>query len=490
MGKKKSVVLMTLLTIVIVVLCAITAFPTFAIPGTVKKWQPAVMQIDAGMDISGGYYAYYYPEGVIPETEYDAMSAEQKADYVSAGEGSSLYFNVKDYDIVDLENNVTEEFQASFDAAVEAVTNRFQAKDYAEFRVAVVDGYSMKVTVPASEVTTQMTAFQNAAHAIGMFSYLGKLTLTMDGEMVSVLKDADVTASDLISSVKVKDKYDNTMLKIGFTSKGREALDEFTASEAKNLEFKVGDVTVLTITADHISGSTVEYYMATNTERRYVETFAILLKSAINEPVEDITFKSISESEILHFEPIFGKNTLLMLYVAILAVMVALIAFAIVTMNKFGVVNMYVTLSYFIITALCYVFISGGVLPLTFGGVFTFLIGLVLVNVLHARTYKAIKAEFAKGRTVESSVKDGYKKTIMGVIDVYSVLLLGALAMLIGVAGMHMLAIQALICIITGAFCNLAWGRAINYVFFSTCKSISSKYKYFRFVREEDDDDE
>ena len=72
MGKKKSVVLMALLTIVIAVLCVITAFPTFTLPFTngIKSWNPAVMQYDLGMDLGGGYYAYYYPKGVISETEY------------------------------------------------------------------------------------------------------------------------------------------------------------------------------------------------------------------------------------------------------------------------------------------------------------------------------------------------------------------------------------------------------------------------------------
>ena len=71
MGKKKSVVLMVLLTIVIIALCAITALPSFAIPNSVKKWNPAVKQYDFSADLGGGYYAYYYPEGVISEAEYE-----------------------------------------------------------------------------------------------------------------------------------------------------------------------------------------------------------------------------------------------------------------------------------------------------------------------------------------------------------------------------------------------------------------------------------
>ena len=76
MGKKKSVVLMTLLTIVIVVLSALTVFPRIDLPNSVKSWNPAVMQYDLGMDLGGGYYAYYYPEGVITENEFENNCAD------------------------------------------------------------------------------------------------------------------------------------------------------------------------------------------------------------------------------------------------------------------------------------------------------------------------------------------------------------------------------------------------------------------------------
>ena len=99
MGKKKSVVLMVLLTIVIFVLTALTVFPMFSIPGTVQKWNPVVLQYDLGSDLGGGYYAYYYPEGVISETEYnsnlEALGDDEKTDYEKSYvqiDGSSLYF--------------------------------------------------------------------------------------------------------------------------------------------------------------------------------------------------------------------------------------------------------------------------------------------------------------------------------------------------------------------------------------------------------------
>ena len=106
---------------------------------------------------------------------------------------------------------------------------------------------------------------------------------------------------------------------------------------------------------------------------------------------------------------------------------------------------------------------------------------------MHHYVYNAIKGEFALGKTVESSVKNGYKKTLWVTVDVYAVLLLGAAALLVGTAGLHAFAIQALVCVLAGAFCSLLWSRAINYTLLSASKN---KYKYYRLVREEDDDDE
>ena len=121
------------------------------------------------------------------------------------------------------------------------------------------------------------------------------------------------------------------------------------------------------------------------------------------------------------------------------------------------------------------------------GTVLVFLAGLVVLNVLQAQLYGAIKKEFDLGKTVESSVKGAYKKTIWGVVDVYAVLLLASIVLLFAGAGVFTMALQAIICIVTGAFCNLLWLRGINYTMLSASKN---KFKYFRFVREDDDDDE
>jgi len=119
---------------------------------------------------------------------------------------------------------------------------------------------------------------------------------------------------------------------------------------------------------------------------------------------------------------------------------------------------------------------------------------LLLVCALNESFYQAIKKEFYLGKTVESSVKTGYKKCLFPAVDLYAVLLLGSIVTaIIGAAGLQTMALQALICFVAGAFCNLLWTFAVNFVFLSASQSkdgkSENKYKYFRFVREDDDDE-
>ena len=57
MGKKKSVVLLTLLTIVIVALCAMIVVPSFELPflwnGAVSNWNPVVKTYDLDANLGG-----------------------------------------------------------------------------------------------------------------------------------------------------------------------------------------------------------------------------------------------------------------------------------------------------------------------------------------------------------------------------------------------------------------------------------------------------
>ncbi len=497
MGKKKSVVLMVLLTIVIVVLCAITLVPAFPIPWTVQKWNPVVLQYDLGTDLGGGYYAYYYPEGVISETEYNSnlavLEGDEKTDYEDKYlqiEGSTLYFSKEDKLNIVSGDALTDDFKNAFDAAAKEISARYQAKGYSDYRVAVVEGYALRVELPASEPSDK------ASMAFSLLANTGDITIEKGGELVDELKSKDAKITDLIKSVSIATRYKTSYLKINFTADGNAMLDRVkselsastdassSSSSVTTLDIKVGEETVAQIYSDNIMDShEVRVMFVDQVNADYLKTIEILMNSVMKNGSYDITFEA---DAVRSFEPVFGENALTLLYIALAIVLVAILVVPVVKMGRFGVVSGYASLSYLIVTAICFAFITSGTFEITLGSVLIFLFGLVLVNALQYHIYKAVKTEFDLGKTVESSVKGGYKKTLWGVIDIYAVLLLGALALLIGAAGVHTLALQALICVITGAFINLLWARVINFIYLSASKN---KYKYFRFVREDDDDE-
>ena len=491
---------MVLLTIVIVVLTALTVFPAFPIPGTVQKWNPVVLQYDLGSDLGGGYYAYYYPEGVISETEYNSnlavLDGEEKTDYEESYvqiDGSALYFST-DAKLGVTENGaLTREFKDEFNAAVKEIAARFETKGYSDYRVAVVEGYALKIEIPAAEESNKVST------TFSLLARTGELSLAKGEEKIDpanyVEGEADV--SDLIANVSIGSRYNTAYLKIEWTKAGKEMIDEVKdslststttsssdSSSATTLNLLIGKDQLVQIYKDNVmDNGEVRVMFVDGYNADYLKTYEILIDSALKTGGFGVTFTA---DTVRSFAPVYGENVLTLLYIALAIALLAILVLPVVKMGRFGVVSGYSSLSYLIVVAMCFAFITKGTLEITLGSVLLFLVGLVLVNAIQYVIYNAIKAEFNLGKTVESSVKGGYKKTLWGVVDLYATLLLGALALLIGVAGVHTLALQALIVLVTCAFINLLWARAINFTYLSASKN---KYKYFRFVREDDDDE-
>ncbi len=507
MGKKKSVVFLTFITIVILALCALVAFPPVKL-GAIKKWNPAAMQYDLSTEFSGGHYAYYYPNGVITETEYnanvEALEGEEKDDYVASYKSfGSLYLSTDPDDCILVDGAVTAGFKTAFDKAVDVVTARFAeraAKTGSTYRVSVVDNYAIRVELSATENSDGYTSSSYALQAFSQFAKLDKLTIETGTDeettLVDELKDDGTSVKDLIRKISVHNQYEVSFIRLQFTSEGKEMVKAFQDSENTTMKLMLGDETLFSITSDNITTKNeVEIGVANEGDSLYAETLCVLLNSAMNEGGVNINDKEETPlelrapsqtSEIATYDSVYGDKVLLWTYVAALVTMVAVIVLAIVKMGGFGVMNAYTTLSYFVITTICFAFISGGVFAVSFGTIFTFLAGLILTTVFNGYIYNAIKEEASLGKTVQSSVKGGYKKTLWTVIDTYAVLLLGGVALLIGAAALQTIACQALICIVAGGFCNLLWGRLINLMLMSASKD---KYKYFRLVREDDDDE-
>lgn len=485
MGKKKSVILMVLITVLIVAMSVITLIP-FPLGGA-TSFNPTVLQFDLGADLAGGYYVYYYPEGVKTETEFQADGCDED-DYVKNG---SLYLSKeRKYNLV---NTATGEidaaFRTEFQNAAKVIAKRFEDRGYSDYRVSVVDDYAIRVELPASDATASAT--------LSSYHYTGAVTFTKgtssSATELDALKASDADITDYVSGFSVEHNYKWSYLKVHLTKEGKTLMQSVKSdlattssssdsSSATLLYLQIGDTKMTGIYQDNITDNDIRImYVESNAE--LVETYAVLLNSALHNAFDF----NLEAGQVCTFKAVYGDNVLTLLYIAVGAAMLIVIALAIVLTGGFGVASGYASMTYLLTAATFFAFITGNAaFEVSLGTVFVFLAVFVLMNVMQYHIYHAIKTEFDLGKTVASSVKGGYRKTLWNVVDVYVILLLGAFSLLIGGAGFTALAWQAVICIATAAFCNLLWARVINHMLLSASKN---KYKYFRFVREDEDDE-
>ncbi len=505
MGKKKSVVLLALITIVILVFCAISAIPSFPLSvfdkDSVKVWNPASEQYEFDADLSGGYYTLYYPEGVISSMEYDANleelevkgDTEETQEYVSSyHKHKGLYLSTdEDLAILDKVTDgeeetyvVTETFLEGFEQTVKMIKDRFSACGYSYYRISVVDDYAIKVELPKSE--------NQSIVVLSYFSYTGEFNVADSSGTKLFPVKGDDAPSAYFKEFKAKKKNDVFYIEIRTTDAGSEKLKKMKTdasadqSGSATINFRVGENQVLNPAPSYLEEQTDNVWVVAMTDYTVAKAVAVTLNTAIAYGDLGITFEKVDNNDYAIYGAVYGGNAKNLLFTAVLIAVLAIVVLPILKMGGFGVAMAYSTLTYFGVTTFCFAFITESVLEVSAGTALVFLLGMIFSAFLSMRSYEAIKKEVSLGKTVESSVKIGFKKTILGAIDALAVLALGSVALLIGTGGFWALAIEALVCFVTAAFCALLWTRVISYLLMSASKD---KYKYFRFVREDDDDE-
>lgn len=499
MGKKKSVVLMVIISIILVALTVFTVCPSFWFPWNdgLKGWNSVVTEfVDYGSDYKGGYYAYYYPEGVITEAEYNGMldsladqddKDEYAAEYIPCG---GLYVS-KEADFLTDGDEISSEFRAEMNAIRDVISDRYSEKGYSEYNVSVVDNFAIRVELPASDTSYQET--------LQLFANTGAITLKLNGEVVDEFKGEDVKASDYIKAFSLRSQFAYKFIHVKLTAAGADLINRLeeagsltaqgsdtTMDGSTGLWLYVGDQALMPIYAENVASNTVLKCLHNEAKvAGSLQSYVILFNSALENGEFSFSFSDVS-SEIRQTSHVYGENShgamLILLGVLTLAAIVA----AIVLFKKYGVAFAYMVCTYVSMTGLSFAFISARVFEFTLGTAMVYVLGLAVMFALHAKTFGEIKDGIKAGKTVNSAVALGYKKSLWTSVDVYVVLALAGLALALGVAGVATMAWQLLICVVAGAFNSLLWGRVINHLNLSASKD---KYKYFGMVREDDDDE-
>ena len=432
MGKVKSAICLTLITLIVAVLGVLSTvsieFDTAA--GKAYNSFISYMKKDAvfgnelknGAYVGGGYVTVYYPEGVISAEEYEAnlaaygSDAEGKAEYedkYTRHEGGAIYLETET--VYNEEGTaISEAFKTSFANNVKALQERYEQSRIPGVKLEIADEYTVRVTLPSME---------SAASAyVSFYAYAGEATIAY-GTADAVLGESDKTISDYIKGASSQTVQDVSYVIIDFTKEGRELVKAATAGAAETastLFINVGDQSVIQLSVNEEIDQKSLFISGSYTDET-AGAVATLIDQSVNGTQADL---AMTVDKSAAFEAEGGNNALLFVYIGVGVLFLAMVVFFAVRYHALAITQVYAFLIFLIATIISLAFI-----PFVYLGVGTiaaFALTAVLLCVSNAASFEYAKKEYALGKTMTSSVKTGYKKCFWHLFDLHVILALAA----------------------------------------------------------------
>lgn len=516
MGKVKSAIITALFVAAVAVL-AFFATVSFGLPGGVDTYNSFVANIHLGADLTGNAYATLYPEGVISTADYQLVANdEENSDSEVYGKKYKQYggaYVSKDklgYTYVDgnyvepAEGDKTEsEFKASIKRDAEVLLKRLGDKGYSSYSVLVGDeGFSIKVSLPTNFSYVEYKESQNTyssdnladqISAINVLSYSGEIDLR-DKETYKDSKSLISVSNEFksfFSGASALTRGGSSWILINLNDYGfeklNEALGNYSGSET-TAYFYVGETCLgLSVTiADGIADKTLAF-QPSNMTASAVQDVAILINSAIAGNEISNVYNDEAENSgtnVIATTSKFGTYAPVYLFAALLAIVVAAIIGPSVKYKKLGLVNALSVLIYALslITAIMLIDIQ-----VTIAGAFAAILGLALLLFSNIVSFEAIRKETLTGRTIQASVKLGYKKTVFAVLDIHVLLLV--IAVMLALIGVGEVAAFGFISLI-GVIASYVLHWFTRFMWFVTSSPARDKFKFCGFAREVEDDED
>ncbi len=453
----------------------------------------------------GGFVAVYYPEGVISEKEYHdnlagyETDAEQQQKYEEDYRKVGAFYFEKD--LVEKDGDgykPTAAFEEDFASSLDRLKTRFDSLEMANVRVSVRDKYSVAVYLPSVGATienSELLSVFGYARRMGEFTVAAGTSedaateLTYGQKEVSAGKYEQETIRDYIKRVYAYNVGSVSAVGVDFTPAGAAWLSTQTATAADgavSIYFRIGGETVASVsTQEQITASTI--YLSKTSAVAYTAYEARCLSAAMRTSMD-------TEGEALSFtvgeysfeKAQFGDLALILLYVAFAALAVGMLVFFFVRYHGLAVAHLYSFLIYLLLMIVLVWAIP--FLNLNAWTVVAVALGGLLLSVCNALSYENARKEYALGKTMESSVKTGYKKCFWLIFDLHIVIaLLGFVAYFISLTQLSVFAFTLGLGAVLSGLCSLA----VNRFHWAMLMTFTKKPGAFcNFKREEVSDDE
>ncbi|MDE6586318.1 MAG: hypothetical protein K2K80_06545 [Clostridia bacterium] len=495
MGKVKSAIITALLVAAIVVLWLFAAI-SCNVPGTdgVKRYNSFLSGIHLGSDLTGEAYTLLYPNGVISAKDYKLVmnddENEDKEEYQYYEEHGGVY--------VDKDKFNDEELLSSVKKDAEIISKRLSQKGYSSYSVTVEDDYVIRVSVPTNFTYAAYKEYDNTSRSSSLNLISTTIQLVMVDGQISLRDNTDYDSSNSLLSIKedfatyFKDISYYVMggthaVKLDLTNEGFNKLNNVLLlgdSDSKAYIY-VGETN---IGLQFDMGSSLEnktLYFSSEANR--AQDFAILLGSVINGNVLTNRYNdtdSGASTQLIVSTPAFGEYAAIYLLAVLIVALIAAIVVPVIKYKKLGFVNALMALAYSLVIVISLLLLE---IQLTVGGAFIAVLGLVLLTFTNVKVFEAVRAETKNGRTIQASVKTGYKKTLFSVLDVH--ILLAVISIIVALVCVGELAACGFILLIaTLASYVLYWFTRFMWYVLST--PVRDKFKFCGFAREVYDDED
>ena len=500
MGKVKSAIITALLVAAIIVL-ALFATISCNVPGSngVKRYNSFISSIPLGRELTGDASVIFYPAGVITEAEYeravenDEKREEYQEKYEYIGE-AGLYVE-KDKLTDENNNDISCEFAASVKADAKIISDRFSQKGYSSYSVAVVDTYGIKITVPTDltysayrnyNSTERSSTLSAITHTMAYLSLDGGLSLRSGSTYADnnslYFEQEENEFNTFFKSAKLYHKNGVYAVKINLTDKGLVELNKILLNSDASTAYLFAGETNLQLTFT-VGTELTEKSMYFQANKNYSQDYAILINSIAKGNMLTNKYNDNSTATLVSTTPVYGEYAAV--YLAVLVLVIILIA-AIVPVFKYkklGLVNALMVCAYSV--AMTTAILLTGV-HLTIGGLFTAILGLALMCFSNFFTFEVVRSETALGRTINASVKLGYKRSIFGVLIIHVILVIAAILMTLVGAG-ELAACGLIFLIASIASFVLYWFT--RFMWYALSSSARNKFAFCGFVREVEEDE-
>lgn len=499
MGKIKSAIITTILVAAIVVL-TLFAVVSCTVPGSngVKRYNSFISSIHLGSDLTGEAYTVLYPDGVITASDYSfgvPDDADKRAEYESKYESHGNLYIEKD--LIE-EHDGIDGLKAKIQADAAVLSKRFDQKGYSSYSVSVQDGYTIKVAVPTNftyaaykqyDTTARSNETSKINQTITALAYSGELSLR-NSEVGNASYDNILTPfqADISSYFKTIKKYSaggNHAVRVNLTKSGRELFKNATnkivnASDDKAIGFYVGDNQLLSLTVSSVISDKSFYITVNNAET--AQDYAIILNSVAHGETLAIDY-DYDSVQIVYATAALGEYAALYLGGALLAALLAVIIYSIVRYKKLGIVSAIIAVMFALTITVALLLIG---IQLTLAGAFTIILGLALTCGSNFALFEQVRKETKKGKTMQASVKSGYRRMLAGILDLHIILI--AVSIILSLVCVGELASCGLIFLISSiASYVLYWFT--RFMWYVISSPVRDKFKFCGFTREVPNDD-